>query len=267
MHKALCVGIDQYAQYPLSGCVTDAKMWAATLHDLGFTEQQLLLDAQATRANIITALETMIGGAQAGDTLIFQYSGHGTQLDDLDGDEHQGDTPKFDESMIPYDYTAGAYLIDDDMAAILTKLPAGVNMTCFIDCCHSGTISRFAVGPNAKKPAKRERFMRATITMQAQHRAFRAASGQTRSLPARQVEQMREVVFSACRSDEVAWENNGHGDFTLRATKVLRTNGLTLTNAAFHQQVLAAFGKRPKQHPILDCAPGADALPLLKPVV
>jgi hypothetical protein len=37
-------------------------------------------------------------------------------------------------------------VIDDDVAEIFQRLPAGVNLSCFIDCCHSGTISRFAVG-------------------------------------------------------------------------------------------------------------------------
>jgi uncharacterized caspase-like protein len=266
MQKGLFVGIDKYPQYPLNGCVADALDWSAVMRGLGFSEQQLLLNADATRNAMLAALTNLITTAQAGDVLVFQYSGHGTQLPDLDGDEHQGDTPKFDESMIPIDYESGAYLIDDDVAAIFSQLPAGVNLTCFIDCCHSGTISRASMLLGGLRK-RRERFMRATVDMEYKHKEYRKAIGQTRSLPQRQAEQMREIVFSACRSDEVAWENNGHGDYTMRAVDVLRNYGLGTTNAAFHQSVVTAFGKRPKQHPILDCAPAYADLPLLKPLV
>lgn len=266
MQKGLFVGIDKYPQYPLNGCVADAMEWSAIMQVIGFTDQQVILNENATRNNIMDALTKLITTAQAGDVLVFQYSGHGTQLPDLDGDEKLGETPKYDESMIPIDYEAGAYLIDDDVAAIFTQLPSGVNLTCFIDCCHSGTISRASMLLGGVRQ-RRERFMRATVTMEHQHKEYRKAIGQTRSLPQRQAEHMREVVFSACRSDEVAWENKGHGDYTVRAIDVLKQYGLGTTNAAFHQSVVAAFGKRPKQHPILDCAPSANDLLLLRPLV
>jgi len=67
----------------------------------------------------------------------------------------------------------------------------------------------------------------------------------------------REVLFSACRSDEVAWENNGHGDFTVRAIDLLRQGAAALTNEAFHSRVVQAFGPQARQHPELHCAPDA----------
>jgi hypothetical protein len=40
-----------------------------------------------------------------------------------------------------------------------------------------------------------------------------------------------------------------------------------MTNAAFMDQVVAAFGTKPPQHPYLDCAEDAKNLPLLAPLV
>jgi hypothetical protein len=69
---------------------------------------------------------------------------------------------------------------------------------------------------------------------------------------------MLEVSFAACQAREVAWENEGQGDFTRRATKILRElRGGRRTNAQFHQEVLDAFGPGRVQTPDLNCT---DAL-------
>ena len=78
---------------------------------------------------------------------------------------------------------------------------------------------------------------------------------------------MGEVVFSACLSNEVAWESSGHGDFTTKALEVLRAGIGGLTNEQFQEQVVRAFGAQPRQHPMLDCAPAARARALLRPLV
>lgn len=40
-----------------------------------------------TKANMIAAMQQFMAGVQAGDSLFFHFSGHGTQCADLDGDE------------------------------------------------------------------------------------------------------------------------------------------------------------------------------------
>jgi hypothetical protein len=76
----------------------------------------------------------LIGSAAPGDVVAFQYSGHGTQLEDEDADE----SDRFDEAFVPIDFQAGAFLLDDDLAAVYATLPAGVQLTLFMDCCHPG---------------------------------------------------------------------------------------------------------------------------------
>lgn len=63
----------------------------------------------------------MMVSSTAGDVLVFQFAGHGTQLPDLEGDENDDK----DEAMVPYDYASGAYLIDDDICELFRGFPRG----------------------------------------------------------------------------------------------------------------------------------------------
>jgi hypothetical protein len=265
--RALCVGIDRYPTMPLAGCVADARAWARSLEALGF-ETVLLLDDAATRSRILDDLRALVAAGRPEDVLTFQYAGHGTELPDLDGDEVSGTNGPKDEALCPYDIAEGAFVIDDDLAEVFASLPDGVNLTCFIDCCHSGTITRVMVGPAGAGDGRdrRARFLPATPEMEATHRLFRQRMGSTRAAPKRTAEAMRQVVFSACRDYEVAFETSGHGDFTVAATRVLAGGIAGMTHEAFQERVNAVFGEGTRQHPELDCAPVTRTRALLMPL-
>jgi hypothetical protein len=259
--RALCVGIDAYPPgNELSGCVNDAKDWGAALGSLGF-ESSFLLNRDATWKAIRESLVGMVRGATPGDVVAFQYAGHGTLVTDLDGDEAGGK----DSAMCPVDFPTGGFLIDDDLRAIFAEIPAGVNFTCFFDCCHSGTITRLVGPAPMRATGAKPRFIHATPEMLDAHKRFRA---EMRFVPpaARGPATMREISFTACTDSQVALESAGHGQFTLNALGVLRKGIQGVTNAQFHQSVLAAFGSDAStQTPQLDCAPAAKALLLLAP--
>ena len=268
--RALCVGINEYPTAPLSGCVPDAWTWQATLANLGFNPITVLLDHSATRDAILTALGNMVTTSVAGDVVVFQFAGHGTQLQDISADETDEDTPEQDEAICPIDFADGAFVVDDDIGAIFEQTPPGVNVTCFIDCCHSGTISRFGVGAPSPAGVGRRgplpRFLVATPEMQAAHRRFRQRQGTRRAAGTRGLSAMKEVLFAACLSSEVAYENAGRGDFTTRATQALQSGTDGLTNEGFEQQVITAFGAGAIQHPRLYCHPDARSLGFLQPL-
>ena len=270
-HRALCIGINQYPSAPLSGCVADARAWAAAFKSMGFEEPTILLDENAYRTNIIDNLTSLITSSRSGDVIVFQYAGHGIQLPDLNGDEVGGDTASEDEAICPYDFSKGAFLIDDDIGEILNRLPTGVNLTCFIDCCHSGTVSRFAVGTTPGATAthtdERRRFIVATDELKQAHRSFRQSLNKRRAVTSGGLSLMKEVVFSACLSNEVAWESNGHGDFTVRALRVLQSGINGLSNEQFEQRVTSEFGNVPRQHARLYCTSSAKTYRFLQPLV
>jgi len=266
--KALCIGIDRYGPpYDLEGCVNDARNWAAKLGRLGF-EVTSLHDAAATRSAMLEALRGLVGSAGPGDVIVFQFAGHGTQVDDLDGDE---DEDGHDEAFCPADFAAGRLLIDDDVRGVIAGMQAGVNLTCFIDCCHSGTITRALVPggrPSLVPPDSRPRFIRYSREISARHRAFRESPEGRADTPVvtRALAQggMKEICFSACQPHEVAYETAGAGQFTTRAMQVLES-GVDLTHEGFMEAVVAGFGARPAQRPHLDCADDALGRRLLQP--
>ena len=63
--------------------------------------------------------------------LFLNFSGHGVQEADRDGDETDG----FDECLAPADYDVAGYISDDFLSRWLRDLP---QHTCFavFDCCH-----------------------------------------------------------------------------------------------------------------------------------
>jgi hypothetical protein len=140
MKRAVCIGINNYPGVfnDLKGCVNDANDWSALLQSLGF-ETRLMLDSQATRANIKTALQNLVEVTSAGDIAVFTYSGHGTQVADRSSDE--GDT--YDEAICAHD----GNIIDDELRVLLEGLHPQATLVVISDSCFSGSVTRIAPEP------------------------------------------------------------------------------------------------------------------------
>ena len=261
--RALCIGIDNYAHSPLHGCINDANLWAQSLGELGF-QSTILPEAKATRDGILSSIAELIHQAQAGDVIAIQYAGHGTSLTDEDGDEREGDTPLKDEALVPVDYQSGAYVIDDDLRRIFARIPSGVNVTCFFDCCHSGTMNRFFGVGASDQPGKR-RFLPATRSMDQAHRAFRLNLGWEGRSRSKRSSTGQEVFFAACRSNESAWESDGQGHFTKIAVPLLQEGIQSITNEVFLDRVLQGFGLPRRQTPELSSGPTVRQRRFLSP--
>jgi len=124
----------------------DAMRIKALIMEHGYNEKdiRMLLDDdnlgpkyQPTRANIIAALEWLVEEAMLGDRFFFYFAGHGDQVEDLDGDESDGQ----DETILPVDYRKNGMIVDDEIfELIVEKLPFNSFLTAVVDSCHSGTI-------------------------------------------------------------------------------------------------------------------------------
>jgi hypothetical protein len=142
MKKALLVGINRYPdpRNELKGCVNDVRQVAETLKSrygfVGEGKMRILTDARATTKAILDGLAWLTAGASPGDSLVFHYSGHGSQVPDRNGDET---TDRLDEILCPYDLDWDHPLTDDDLAAACADVPPGALLTVILDCCHSGT--------------------------------------------------------------------------------------------------------------------------------
>ena len=143
LRKALLVGVDEYndPKINLQGCTADVLQMKELLIAKGFKEENItiLMNSAATKAAILNELDKMITSSKAGEELVFHFSGHGSQVVDMDNDEPD----QLDEVLIPHDLDwNGGYVSDDDIAKIFKKLPDGVELSMISDSCHSGTISR-----------------------------------------------------------------------------------------------------------------------------
>ena len=86
-------------------------------------------------------LADIIADSGPGDTVYIHFSGHGSQVEDRNGDESDG----LDESILPYDARTGEVpdSTDDELGALLTGLRTD-RAWVVLDSCHSGTATRSA---------------------------------------------------------------------------------------------------------------------------
>jgi len=204
MKKAVCVGINNYPGFAndLRGCVNDANDWETLLVNAEF-ETEKLLDDQATKQNMLAALENLVVNAAAGDEIVFTYSGHGTQVADRSGDEIDG----YDEALVAHD----GNIVDDELREILRKTPEDVHVIIIADSCFSGTVTR-ALDSSTVKP----RFLK-TEDIPA-----------TASLKKHLLsdEDMIEVLITGCTDSEYSYDaeidGRWNGAMTANAVSVMR---------------------------------------------
>ncbi len=149
--RALLVGVGKYSVpgIDLPGIDLDLERVQETLNLMGFEDSQIrrLQDEQATSKNVIREMDTwMRKGVEAGDRVVFYYSGHGSFTPDLDGDEPDG----VDEVLVTHDVrrvtqngkrALTGVVTDDRLASLVAAIPSD-NVLIIVDACHSGTVSR-----------------------------------------------------------------------------------------------------------------------------
>lgn len=141
MEKALLVGINEYSNAPLRGCINDCLLMYKILseyYEFNTNLMRVLTDNECTKKNILENLKWLISDIQPGDTVFFHYSGHGSQVvaDDWTNTEEADGR---DEILCPIDLDWNDPLRGHELGALFNKLPRGVKILIIIDACHSGT--------------------------------------------------------------------------------------------------------------------------------
>ena len=160
--KALLVGINNYKpelNANLRGCVNDIEnVRDILIRVYGFNPDNIrvLTDDRATKAAILERLTWLVDKLAMGDEIVFDYSGHGSQVRDREGDELND---QMDEILCPYDLNWDDPLTDDMLAKIFSVVPEGVYLTVIIDACHSGTITKELFGACDQKQYIKARFI------------------------------------------------------------------------------------------------------------
>lgn len=141
--RALLIGCNYFnsSSARLYGCIEDI----VNIHKLlttqyGYLPENIvsLRDDDTTNmptlANIIIALNKIIAQSSSSSEIWIHYSGHGTQLTDINGDESDAK----DEAIIPVDYLSSGFITDDRLFDIIKNTKCRT-MMCF-DSCHSGSV-------------------------------------------------------------------------------------------------------------------------------
>lgn len=144
VRRALLIGINKYIHVPrLNGSLNDVETMRQVLTShLGFLPQHVttVTDEAATRAGILAALERLVRETGPRDIVYLHYSGHGSQVQDFNGDEQDD---RLDETLIPQDGRGGTVpdITDDELDEIVSRLQARSALI-VLDSCHSGTATR-----------------------------------------------------------------------------------------------------------------------------
>ncbi|KAK0494015.1 caspase domain-containing protein [Armillaria luteobubalina] len=159
---AVLIGINEYASYPLQGCVSDAKLMEKYLtEDLGVPRNRIQLLAGSTeltspadsmnpsRAHIIHTLLSIIDNSEIlhGDNIIIYYSGHGScyPFEGEDGEtEYIEAICPIDRDIVGDDGKPVPDISDRELNTVLGQISRvkGHRITVILDCCHAGGVSR-----------------------------------------------------------------------------------------------------------------------------
>ncbi|MDM8561402.1 caspase family protein [Candidatus Parabeggiatoa sp. HSG14] len=153
---ALLIGIQDYNSShikSLKGTINDVQLMQGVLRErFDFQDKDftILLDSQATHSGIEKAFIALIEKIKNDDFVYIHYSGHGSQTQDLNGDERRSSK---DQTWVSYGARTHTNskdinnydVLDDEINAWLAAIYAKTARVIFVsDSCHSATVARGA---------------------------------------------------------------------------------------------------------------------------
>ncbi len=156
--KALIMGINNYKLVShLQGCINDTETMNELLVDVfNFPSGNIrvLRNDQVVKSEVLRQLDWLFQDVNRGDRVVVHFSGHGSYVEDKDGDEPDGR----DELIALHDMDFAdpeTYLTDDEIKEWTRTKPEGVRLTVVLDNCNSGTGTRMLMNPLAANSPQR----------------------------------------------------------------------------------------------------------------
>jgi uncharacterized caspase-like protein len=229
---ALVVGISNYqdrAFEALNYAASDARRMAAYLMDpkgggLKLHDVTLLLNQQATKANIQSHTRRIVRESRPQDTVVLYFSGHGAHTDDSGTGIvcYDSRSISIDPRLGPI-ALADSILVKEDLRLFLNKLKAGKRAV-IMDVCYSAQSTEgFAHKPrkNGGYPPESE-----------------AESGPDPAAGPGSGEDQVSLILASCQGGERAWESRhlGASIFTYYLIKGLKIFKGDLAEAFYYSQ-------------------------------
>jgi metacaspase-1 len=248
----------------LFGCINDANDMKAIATKLGYSSSEILTEDDATKANVVSAICSAASNMASGDTLLLTYSGHGSQVDDVDSDE----TDAMDETWCLYDQM----LVDDELRQMWSQFKAGTRIFMLSDSCHSGTVARMLILKELAKlePVTRSFLLRRKLPQAAAKTQIADAARALDEVPdpvfrllplsardhvrsvhggeldaaqylsggARAVIQTTLIQISGCQDYQTSLDGAGNGLFTEKLKAVWNNGGFTGGYRKLHEEIV-----------------------------
>lgn len=149
------------AQYPktvskLLCPENDAKFCFSMAVNAGFNAKQPFIGSNANSLNLLTEITAITKIIAPGDLFMLTYSGHGSQVKDIDNEEEE---EGWDEVMLLYD----RLFIDDEFKKLWAQFPNGSRILMITDSCHNGTVTKYvdiSIGTQQPPPATNKRVIK-----------------------------------------------------------------------------------------------------------
>jgi Caspase domain len=261
---ALLVGITKYrfSSVPqLEGCLNDVRDMEKVLRSdrYGFTDIVVLRNEQATHKGIVDEFEhQLIKKAQAGDIVLFYYSGHGSRMKD------PKEIDRYSSTIVPYDSRDSGKTVTDirnsELNDLLHRVPTD-NKTVILDSCFSGTafkgLGRAKLAPedtrfgDSPPPLPESAIVTKGVTNDSTS-GFRTGG-------------LKYVLLAASGSDQVAFEypadDEEHGALTYFLVQQLRKPSNQMTyNDVMDRVSSQVESQYPTQNPQIDGSNGFSVL-------
>lgn len=235
--KVLSIGIGNYPEN--SGWQKINSHNDVELIKSNFPGAITIEDCRATYTNISRQLHLLVANANAGDTVIVHFSGHGQQIvTKFSGIEADG----VDEALVPYDaakrkskaYDGSNHYTDDEFGEDITALRKKVGkaglVIAVIDACHSDSMDKDADDCKEIYRGTNEIFGAESLPQESIEELKKKYHLHDDS-PIENSDDMSNVIFiSACRSDqrnyEIVKDGMGYGSLTYFFNLAVSEKGL-----------------------------------------
>jgi len=230
--KALLIGINYIgSQYELHGCINDIKnLKLFLIENCNYKDDNIIIlteenESKPTMENIKNKINWLISNNNPGDTLVFHYSGHGSNIKDTNKDE----TDRKDETIVPLDFIDKGEITDDWLFEnMVCKIEENINLYCFFDSCHSGTIVDLKYNYKTKCKPKVKKITNYDTTQWSDSFNFEIE---------RSIEVKGNIItLSGCQDKETSAdafiENKEQGAFTFCLLETLKNNLKTIEDGS-----------------------------------
>jgi metacaspase-1 len=216
----------------LHNALNDSEFYYEMAQQRAFKCSTVLEDKNATSDNLSKYLDDFALSAICGDTIFISYSGHGTQVEDIDGDEGHTEEDNLDEALVLWD----RLWIDDEFAVYWRKFKPGVRIFMITDSCFNGSVSRLFLNGRRGIPRGLNKLKMLNLkSFRSNYKTVKTLNSKNRDNPLCSI-----IHIAACKDDQVADDgeiNDQNGVFTAQVKKIFNNGTFSGNYYNFFQAV------------------------------